>query len=304
MVERTVVFGVGLGGSMGVGVADAEQILTRAAQADAAGLDLVTLADQPFLGDRLDAYATLGMLLGRTRSITAAVTVTNPSRPVPLLARMISSLSSLSGGRVILGIGAGSNWDLITRLGVAPLSPGAAVRAMAETIILVRALSGGGDPVTFQGQFHQVTGLDPAPAPPPQIWTGSVGPQSLAVTGRHADGWVPSRGADWLNPQVRTSRRIIDQAAADAGRDPAQIRTIYNFGGTIAAPTINTPRDDTGRWVAGSVRQWVEELTGAVLQHHADGFVYRESGNTPSEVALGRWAHEIVPAVRQAITQG
>ena len=304
MVERAVVFGVGLGGSMGVEVAQAGQILARADQADAAGLDLVTLADHPYLGDRLDAYATLGMLLGRTRSITAAVTVTNASRPVPLLARMITSLSSLSGGRVILGIGAGSNWDLITRLGVAPLSPGAAVRAMQETIILVRALSGGGGPVTFQGQFHQVTGLDPAPAPAPPIWTGSVGPQSLAVTGRHADGWVPSRGADWLNPQVATSRRIIDQAAADAGRDPAQIRTIYNFGGTIAATTINTPRDDTGRWVAGSVRQWVEELTEAVLHHHADGFVYRESGTTPSEVALGRWAHEIVPAVRQAITQG
>ena len=43
---------------------------------------------------------------------------------------------------------------------------------------------------------------------------------------------------------------------------------------------------------------------GAVLHHHAGGFVYRESGTTPSEVALGRWAHEIVPAVRQAITQG
>ena len=304
MVERAVVFGVGLGGSMGVEVAQAGQILARADQADAAGLDLVTLADHPYLGDRLDAYATLGMLLGRTRSITAAVTVTNPSRPVPLLARMITSLSSLSGGRVILGVGAGSNWEMITRLGVAPLSPGAAVRAMQETIILVRALSGGGAPVTFQGQFHQVTGLDPAPAPAPPIWTGSVGPQSLAVTGRHADGWVPSRGADWLNPQVATSRRIIEQAAADAGRDPAQIRTIYNFGGTIAATTINIPRDDTGRWVAGSVRQWVEELTEAVLHHHADGFVYRESGTTPSEVALGRWAHEIVPAVRQAITHG
>ena len=291
-------------GRWGATVADAEQVLTRGAQADAAGLDLVTIADHPYLGDRLDAYATLGMLLGRTRTITGAVTVTNASRPAPLLARMFTSLSSLSGGRVILGIGAGGNWDMIARLGVAPLSPGAAVRAMEETITLVRTLCGGGGPVTFDGQFHRVRDLDPAPAPAPPIWTGSVGPKSLAVTGRHADGWVPPRGADWLNPQVRTARQIIEQAAADAGRDPARIRTIYNFGGTIAATTVEAAtRDDSGRWVGGSVRQWVDELTDAVLHHHADGFVYRESGTTPSEVALGRWAHEIVPEVRQAITR-
>ena len=243
----------------------------------------------------MDAYATLGMVLGHTRSITGVVTVTNAGRPAPLLARMVISLSSLSGGRVVLGLGAGSNWDMIARLGVAPLSPGAAVRAMEETITLVRALSGGGGPVSFDGRFHRVTDLDPASAPAPPIWTGSVGPKSLAVTGRLADGWVPPRGGDWLNPRVGAARQIIDQAAADAGRDPATIRSIYNVGGTIAATTVDVPRDDSGRWVGGSVAHWVDELTDAVLRYNADGFVYRESGGTPSEVALGRGPTRLCP---------
>jgi alkanesulfonate monooxygenase SsuD/methylene tetrahydromethanopterin reductase-like flavin-dependent oxidoreductase (luciferase family) len=68
------------------------------------------------------------------------VTVTNlPSRPAPVLARTITSLS---GGRIVLGIGAGAIWDMIEKLGVPRLSGGAAVRAMAEAITLIRALSG------------------------------------------------------------------------------------------------------------------------------------------------------------------
>jgi hypothetical protein len=51
------------------------------------------------------------------------------------------------------------------KLGIPRLDGGAAVRAMAEAITLVHALSGGGDPVTFDGEFYQVSELDPAAAP-------------------------------------------------------------------------------------------------------------------------------------------
>ncbi len=55
--------------------------------------------------------------------------------------------------------------------------------------------------------------------------------------------------------------------------------------------------------MGGSVAQWVEELTTAVQEHGAGGFVYREGGTRPSETALRRWAMEIVPAVRERIAQ-
>ena len=53
-------------------------------------------------------------------------------------------------------------------LGVSQLSPGARVRALEEAITIVRALSGGGEPFTFDGEFYQVTELTPAAAPTPR----------------------------------------------------------------------------------------------------------------------------------------
>ena len=218
-----------------------------------------------------------------------------------MLARTITSLSALSGGRVVLGIGAGAIWDMIVKLGVPRLDGGSAVRAMEEAITLIRALSGGRGPVTFDGEFYHVSGLDPADVAAPPIWTGSVGPKSLAATGRAADGWVPPMASDWQSKLYRESRPRIDEAAATAGRDPAEIADIYNFGGRITPDHLAVTRDDDGRWIGGSVQQWVYELTAAVLESRASGFIYRSTDDTPAAQALTRWAREIVPAVREAI---
>jgi alkanesulfonate monooxygenase SsuD/methylene tetrahydromethanopterin reductase-like flavin-dependent oxidoreductase (luciferase family) len=302
MLDRKVLFGVGLGAWNGTGTDQADAALALAAQADEQGLDLFTTADHPYFADRLDAYALISFILGRTSRISGLVTVTNvPSRPAPMLARAVTSLSVLSGRRIVLGVGAGFLWDEIVRLGVPRLEPGAAVHGMAEAITLVRALSGGGEPVTFDGTVYRVSGLAAAAEPAPPIWTGSVGPRSLAVTGRLADGWVPARGSDWLSPLFKQSRPVIDEAAAAAGRDPSAVANIFNFGGRITAEALPQTRDDEGRWVGGSVGQWVDELTGAALDHRAAGFVFRSTDDSPADVALGRWAKEIVPAVRQAV---
>ncbi len=302
MPERKVVFGYGLGAWNGADVAGAAQSVRLAVQADGEGLDRFHVADHPYFGDKLDAYALLSFVLGQTERITGMVSVTNlPSRPAPVLARTITSLSALSGGRVALGIGAGGLWDMIVKLGVPRLDGGSAVRAMEEAITLIRALSGGGDPVTFEGEFYQVSGLDPASVPAPPIITGSGGPKSLAVTGRLAEGWLPPGGSDWLSTLYREGRPRIDEAAAAAGRDPAQIVTIFNFGGRITPEPVATTRGEDGRWIGGSVQQWVDELTGAVADHHASGFIYRSTDDTPAREALSRWAREIVPAVREAI---
>jgi alkanesulfonate monooxygenase SsuD/methylene tetrahydromethanopterin reductase-like flavin-dependent oxidoreductase (luciferase family) len=298
------VFGAGLGAWNGVDADGAAESVRLVAQADRDGLDLFTFADHPYFGEKLEAYALLSYLLGQTEQISGMVTVTNlPSRPAPVLARTITSLSALSGGRVLLGIGAGAIWDLITKLGVPRLDGGAAVRAMAEAITLIRALSGGGDPVTFDGEFYHVTELDPAQAPAPPILTGSVGPKSLAVTGRLADGWIPPMASDWLSPLYRESRPRIDEAAAAAGRDPAEVITVYNFGGRITPEPLATTRGEDGRWIGGSVDQWIDVLTGAVREHGASGFLYRSTDDTPQAEALARWARDIVPAVREAIAK-
>ncbi|WP_206788025.1 LLM class flavin-dependent oxidoreductase [Amycolatopsis sp. MtRt-6] len=293
----------------GIGVSTAVSAtagtVRRAVQADRGGLDLITVSDHPYHADRLDAYAEIGVLLGKTERVSGLVSVTNlPTRPAAMLARTVTSLSALTGGRIVLGMGVGGLWDDIARLGFPKLTPGQAVRAFEEGIRLVKMLGGGGDPVTFDGEFHQVTDLAPAEEAVPPVWTGSVGPKSLAVTGRVADGWLPGHAADWLSERYRSSRPLIDKAAVDAGRDPAEIATVYNFPGRITAEPLARTRTDDGRWIGGSPAQWIEELTGAVLEHDAAGFVlFGPGGSAPDEVAVARWAGEIVPAVREAVAK-
>ncbi|WP_369142789.1 LLM class flavin-dependent oxidoreductase [Streptomyces sp. R44] len=301
MTERQVVFGFGAHS----GFEDAPELLRRVRQADGDGLDLFSLSDHPYLGGRLDAYASLGFLLGRTTRIAGFANVTNlPTRPAPVLARTVTTLSALSEGRVVLGMGAGGLWDRIADMGVPKLSPGEAVEAFEEAIVLIKKLSGGGPPVTYEGRHHRVRDLETTPVAAPPVWTGSNGRKSLAATGRVADGWIPGHAADWLSERYRTSRPVIDEAAESVGRDPREIRTVYNLPGRITDRPLAATRDAEGRWIGGSAGQWVEELTGAVLDHDASGFILFSPGGGAQDVdALARWGGEIVPAVREAIAK-
>ena len=301
MSVHDVVFGFGAHS----GIDGGPELLRMAEQADRDGLDIFSLSDHPYLGQRLDAYATVGFVLGRTRHLAGFANVTNlPTRPAPMLARTVTSLSALSGDRIVLGMGAGGLWDRISDLGVPRLSPGDAVDAFEEAIVLVKMLSGGGPPVTYRGRHYQVDQIEPAPVAAPPVWTGSVGPKSLAATGRVADGWIPGHAADWRSERYRESRPIIDEAAAAAGRDPREIRTVFNLPGRITDHPLAATRDRDGRWIGGSAAQWVEELTGAILEHGASGFMlFSASGGMQDIVSLARWAREIAPAVREAIAK-
>ncbi|MEU0538552.1 LLM class flavin-dependent oxidoreductase [Nocardia sp. NPDC005978] len=287
------------------GVDDIPDLLRAAEQADRDGLDIFSLSDHPYLADRVDAYAAIGFVLGRTRRIAGIANVTNlPTRPAPMLSRTVTSLAALSGGRIVLGMGAGGLWDRIADMGVPPLSAGDAVDAFEEAITLVRKLSGGGGPVTHQGRFYRVHNIDPAATPAPPVWTGSVGKKSLAATGRVADGWIPGHAADWHSDRYRTSRPIIDAAALEVGRDPGEIRTVYNLPGIITDQPLPDTRDPEGRWLGGSPAQWIAELTEAVLHHGAGGFtLFSPSGGMQDSRSLAVWAQEIAPAVRTAIVK-
>jgi alkanesulfonate monooxygenase SsuD/methylene tetrahydromethanopterin reductase-like flavin-dependent oxidoreductase (luciferase family) len=287
------------------GAHQVNEMLGHARLADDAGLDLFSVSDHPSFADRLDAYAALGFVLGATSNITGAVIMTSLlSRPAPVLARTVTGLSTISAGRIILGIGAGGIWEEIVSLGLPRLPPGARVRALEEAIMVVRALSGGGDPVTFAGEFYQVAELAPSAAPTPPIWVGALGPKNLAATGRQADGWIPGHLADWRSTLVAESRPIVEDAAVSAGRDPADVDTIYNVSGRIERESLSETRDDEGRWIGGGVAQWVEELTFAVLERNAAAFLYLvPPGESIPDTTLRLWAHEVVPAVREAVAK-
>ncbi|GAB3815857.1 LLM class flavin-dependent oxidoreductase [Kribbella italica] len=286
----------------GIGAPSALPALLRTAeQADRDGLDHLSIADHPYGARALDAYAAIGWVLARTERISGLVNVTNlPLRPAPILARTASTLAALSGDRLVLGLGAGGAPDLITAMGGRQQTPREAVDAFEEAMVLIRSLTTAGPAVTSAGPHYPVTGIPPVAAPGLQIWTGSNGPRSLAATGRRADGWIPGHAADWLSSAYRQARPIVDAAALEAGRKPSDVATIYNFPGAITDHPLDRTRDDEGRWIGGSAGQWVEELTGAVLEHGAAGFTYFPRGSNADEPV--RWAQEIVPAVRAAIS--
>ena len=283
-------------------VRDVAAILRLAERADRDGLDHVSLSDHPYVADLLDGYAAIAFILGRTERLSAFVNVTNlPLRPAPVLARTASALSALSGGRFVLGLGAGGAWDRITTMGVPELRPAEAVEAFEEAMQLVRSMSDGGRPAPTK--HYPIGDLRPAAVAAPLIWTGSNGPKSLAATGRQADGWIPGHAADWLSDRFRWSRPIIDGAALSVGRKPADVATIYNFPGAITATPVRRTRDAEGHWIGGSPAQWTEELTDAILNHNAAGFTLFPRGSDPYETQLARWSEEVVPAIRAAISQ-
>src|SRR5262245_35436910 len=172
-----------------------------------------------------------------------------------MVAKLASSLDLLSGGRFILGLGAGYSDQEITALGGPALAPGEKIDGLAEAIHVIRGAwtySG----YTEHGSHHSVRDLDmePKPARPIPVWLGTFGPRALAVTGRLADGWIPSLGYMPVE-QFPVMRRRIDDAAEAAGRQPSDIRGILNLG--IRVDPAARPQDDV---VADPARQVVSQL--------------------------------------------
>ena len=127
------------------------------------GYDLVAVEDRPDDPSRLDAWTVLGWIAGRTRRIhLAAIALALPVRPAPVLARAAASLDLLSGGRLSLGLGAGTSGGGLTalaELGAEKLAPSAAYDALDESIEVIRATwADDGTPLHHVGTHHRLAG--------------------------------------------------------------------------------------------------------------------------------------------------
>ncbi|MFE2044763.1 LLM class flavin-dependent oxidoreductase [Streptomyces sp. NPDC059477] len=273
-----------------------EDIVALARFADRAGLDLVGIQDHPYQRRFLDTFALMGVILGRTERVRVFPDVANlPLRPPAVLAKTAASLDVLSGGRFELGLGAGGFWDAITAMGGPDRTPGEAAGALSEAVDIIRLMWSDERSVHYDGQHYRLSGVHPGPAPahPMGIWLGVLRPRLLRVCGRKADGWCPS--APYAPPEkLPGMHRLIDEGAAEAGRDPRDIRRLYNIFGTIT----DGPR--TGPF-AGPPAMWVEELTALAVEHGMDTFVFGAQDDDPDQHR--RWAQEVVPAVREAVAR-
>lgn len=272
---------------------DPDRTVGLAVLAEQVGLDLVTFQDHPYQPRFLDTWTLLSFVAARTHRVHLSANVTNlPLRPPAVLARSVASLDLLTDGRVALGLGAGAFWDAIEAMGGRRLTAGEGVRALEEAIEVIRqtwdAEARGG--VRVDGEFHRVVGAKrgPAPAHAVPIWLGAYKPRMLALTGRRADGWLPSLG--YLQPgDLAKGNAIIDDAAREAGRSPRDVRRLLNISGTFSP---------VGRGqLNGPAEQWARELADLALGDGVGTFIL--ASDDPDD--LRRFAGEVAPAVRELV---
>ncbi len=180
--------------------------------------DLTPLAAvQPNPHVYFDPLIMMGAVGAATERIKLGVVVTDLIRRHPAMAaNMMLTVDHLSQGRAIFGLGSGEAMNL-TPYGLPFDKP---VARLAEGIEIIRRLWAADGPIDFDGQFHTlhhaVLGLSPYNGVAPPIWTAAHGPRMLELTGRLADGWLPTK----LDVDVyRSSLERIRSSARESGRD-------------------------------------------------------------------------------------
>ena len=264
--------------------------------ADAAGLDYLAIQDHAYNVEFLDVWTLISYLAAETERISFVPDVADLQlRPPTILAKAAASLSVLSGGRIVLGVGGGASAGAIAAMGGTRRSGPEMVAFTEEALqIMRRALAG--DVVEFHSDQHDIGGYEAGPLPPAPIplWLGSQGPRMLAVTGRSSDGWVSPLSTYSPPSAVAAMQDRIDAAARSAGRDPADVRRIYNVVGSIGAGR-------GGPGLTGDVETWVETLTEWSVDLGFDTFIFWPRTAPLSQLEV--FAGEVVPAVRQRVSE-
>lgn len=163
------------------------------------------------------------VLFGYLAAVTSLELVTGviilPQRQTALVAKQAAEVDLLTGGRFRLGIGLGWNAVEYEALGKRFEDRGA---RLDEQVPLLRRLWT--EPtVTHEGRFERVSGAGLAPLPvqrPIPVWFGAQSPPAYRRAGRLADGWFPQVPP---GPRLEEAKSVVDQAAVQAGRDPAAL---------------------------------------------------------------------------------
>lgn len=214
-----------------------------ARMAEACGLDCMWLLDSQLVMKDVYVAMTLGVLA--TERLKFGTGVTTPfNRHPTVTANAISAVSEVSGGRVVLGIGAGDS--AVKPLGIHPAS----VAQMERTVSGLRTLLGGGAAAFSDEQPAPVRVAAARPEVPVYMAAGQ--PRMLRVAGRHADGAIvmgPNR-PEWIRQQIAT----VVAGAEEAGRSRKDL-----FIDVWLTVSIDDDRqraiEDVKPWVAAQARR-------------------------------------------------
>ena len=204
------------------------QLETVWAESERLGYDAASLYD--VLGaPGPECWTALTALTRATRTLVAVpLVLANPYRHPAVVAKMAATLDELSGGRIILGVGAGGSDDDAAAFGVGWASAGQRIAALGESVEIMRMLWRGGG--SFAGRWYQ---LRDAPGYPgttrpqgPPVLIGGHGPDLLRLAARHAD--LCNVGFDLPADDWRELGRRLAGPAREAGRPPGSPELAHN----------------------------------------------------------------------------
>jgi probable F420-dependent oxidoreductase len=283
---------VGFGATYGLEPFDPARLADDARRAEALGYDLFCLSDHLNTSHpTLETWTALTWAAAATERIEVMTNVLGlPYRHPAVTAKMAETLDRLSGGRLVLGLGTGGYDREFSAFGLAERTPGQKVAALGEALEIVRGLWREPD-VSFSGDHFHLDGarIEPRPSHHIPIWLGSYGPRALRLTGRTADGWIPSLTRVSLDEAVAMRDTVLDAARA-AGRDPDEITCAANIVVAFGGPDPPPPAEITGGAEA------IAERVTAIVEA---GFTFVNAMFRDAE-ARERFAIEVIPLVRQA----
>jgi alkanesulfonate monooxygenase SsuD/methylene tetrahydromethanopterin reductase-like flavin-dependent oxidoreductase (luciferase family) len=264
-----------------------------AKRAEELGFDFVSASDH--LHGRDPTYETWTMLswiAGATSRIHLATRVLAvPYRNPAVVAKMAETFDRLSGGRLILGMGGGYSDEEFRAFGLGVRTPRDKVDGLEEAIRIARGLW---SERTFShlGRLYRAEDaeLEPKPTRRIPIWLGTYGNRALALTGRLADGWIPSFG--FAPPeQVAVMRDRVLAAARQAGRQRGDITCVYNIEIRVDDRTNGDPSV-----VRGSPEVVAERLLGFLgIGFTALNLIPAGAGK---DEQAERLAVEVIPRIR------
>lgn len=249
-----------------------------------------------------EAMTTLSFMAGKYPALDVGALVLGQSYRNPaLLAKMAATLQNLSGGRFILGIGAGWKEDEYRAYGYEFPPARVRIAQLAETVQICKALW---DPaqaeVTFHGQHYQLQAAicNPKPLPPPPIMIGGAGEKlMLRIIAEQAEWWnLVGASAEVYAHKIE----VLARHCAAVGRDPATIRRTWAGTVSIAAsrqeakeniesfplwpgdiPLLGTPQD---------VRAQIQRYIDLGVDYFMLGFA-----DEPATAGIELFVKEVIP---------
>ena len=248
-----------------------------------------------------EAFTVMAWVAARWPQFTVGPIVLGQSYRNPaLLAKMAATLQQLSGGRFIMGIGAGWKEDEYRAYDYPFPRAGVRVEQLQDTLEILTRMWREPGPVSWQGRHYRITDAicEPRPDPVPPIVVGAGGVRSIRLAAKYADGWNPA--VSTLSG-FRERLAIFHQHCEDLERDPASIETswfgILCVGASEAAARERNRRHGQreGAFV-GSPTQVIEQMQ-SFIDLGVSRFIL-EIPEFSDEEVIGILKEDILPALR------